>query len=110
MRAFVIKTIRDGGLTFTAECPEDDECYTGPAFNPRTLKATADKTVSDLQVKEAFGMLLKTLERLQSRVTALESVLGANQEATEPAEAFEEPEPLTTDDVEGDPLTTEDKA
>lgn len=61
LRAFVIKTIRDGGLTFVGTCPEDNLCLpSGP-------------TLTTAQINEAFETLLATIAALEDRIEALEN-------------------------------------
>ena len=79
LRAFVISTIRDGGLTFTSTCPEDDLCYTPPAFSPRALKGgvKAPEFTAD-QVQEGFTMMLKVIADQNRKIDALTALVNAN--------------------------------
>lgn len=71
LRAFVISTIREGGLTFTAVCPEDDACYSDPAFSPRALKALKAPEFTSEQVQEGFTLLLNTIAEQNRKIDEL---------------------------------------
>ncbi len=79
LRAFFIALAREGGLTFTSTCPEDDLCYTAPAFSPRALKGgvKAPEFTAE-QVQEGFTMMLNVIADQNRRIDALTALVNAN--------------------------------
>lgn len=72
LRAFVIQILRELGVPFTPQCDDDQQCYSGPGYNPRSADIQP-KSIEDQDVREAFVLMLGTIKSLQDRIAVLEA-------------------------------------